>query len=431
VPRAPVICDLYREVRGRGRSAQGFTGIGRGGRSERRGSAGRFQTGARLRWSEGRAALHAASFLTETSPIAGFHAVDTAALTELSLFDYHCPDVCRVFAHGRRQRRADRRRRPRDAEGARASLGRRGEGKGSCRPLPSALGHKAAVIAAFSSRRIDLLTVPLLVKEATPTMSRLRLSLEARVRLGFFSAVALVIVIGLLAFVYLGRMSHEVQEVLKKDVLLARAGDAIKLAFLETRRAEKNYLAFGQDRDIREYEFLVAQLKAALQEGMAAARKGETREKYRAIERYLQRYEQTFSRLLTIPSEAQSEIRRMSQELGDIGQRISTLADEIAAARWAEFEMHTHDADRIETVAKRKMGVIVAMTGIGSLLLGLYVPRKVALPIRQLSALLDRAHAETVRGTVDVPSDGALHELAARLRAALQAKGNNEDKEVR
>jgi len=81
-------------------------------------------------------------------------------------------------------------------------------------------------------------------------MVRRQLSLGAKVQLGLFSAVALVIVIGVMAFIYLGRINREVQDVLKKDMLFARAGEAITIYFLETRRAEKNYLVFGQDRDI-------------------------------------------------------------------------------------------------------------------------------------------------------------------------------------
>src|SRR5918996_2213098 len=151
-------------------------------------------------------------------------------------------------------------------------------------------------------------------------MAGMQLSLGAKVQLGFFSAVALVIVIGVMAFIYLGRINHEVQDVLKKDAFFARAGEAIKIYFLETRRAEKNYLVFGQDRDVKEYEFFLAKLKEALQEGKEAARKEETRDKYRAIEQHLQQYEQLFARLLTIPPEARDEIRRVSQELGEVGQ---------------------------------------------------------------------------------------------------------------
>jgi PAS domain-containing protein len=239
----------------------------------------------------------------------------------------------------------------------------------------------------------------------------MRLSLGAKVQLGFFSAVVLVVVIGVMAFLYLGRINHEVQEVLKKDVLFARAGEAIKIFFLETRRAEKNYLVFGQDRDIKEYEFFLAKLKEALQEGKEAARKDETRDKYRAIEQHLQQYEQAFSRLLTIPPEARDEIRRVSQELGDVGQRFSALADEIAEAKWVELEMHAHDADRIETVAKRNMGIILAFTGISSLLLGLYLPRKIVVPIRRLTDLIKRAQEEEFRVTVDVTSNDEIGEL--------------------
>ena len=239
----------------------------------------------------------------------------------------------------------------------------------------------------------------------------MRLSLGTKVQLGFFSAVVLVIIIGVMAFVYLGRLNHEVQEVLKNDILFARAGEAMKIFFLETRRAEKNYLVFGQDRDIREYEFFLAKLKEALQEGKEAARKEETRDKYRAIEQHLQQYEQLFARLLTLPPEAGDEIRRVSQELGEVGQHISTLADEIADAKWAEIEMHAHDADRIETVAKRNMGIILAFTGISSLLLGLYLPRKIVVPIRRLTNLIKRAQEEDFRVSFDVTSNDEIGEL--------------------
>jgi PAS domain S-box-containing protein len=239
----------------------------------------------------------------------------------------------------------------------------------------------------------------------------MRLSLGGKVQLGFFSAVVLVIVIGVMAFIYLGRINHEVQDVLKKDVLFGRAGEAIKIFFLETRRAEKNYLVFGQDRDIREYEFFLAKLREALRQGKEAARKEETRDKYRAIEEHLQRYEQIFARLLTVPAEARDEMRRVSQELGDVGERISQLADEIADAKWAELEMHAHDADRIEAVAKRNMGIILAFTGISSLLLGLYLPRKIVVPIRRLTKLIKRAQEEDFRVSIDVTSDDEIGEL--------------------
>jgi PAS domain S-box-containing protein len=262
-------------------------------------------------------------------------------------------------------------------------------------------------------------------------MERMRLSLGAKVQLGFFSAVALVIVIGVMAFIYLGRINHEVQDVLQKDLLFARAGEAIKIFFLETRRAEKNYLVFGQDRDIREYEFFLAKLKEALREGKEAARKDETRDKYRAIEQHLQQYEQMFSRLLTIPPEARDEIRRVSQELGDIGQRISTLADEIADTRWAELEMHAHDADRIERVAKRNMGIILAFTGISSLLLGLYLPRKIVVPIRRLTDLIKRAQEEDFRVNIDVTSSDEIGELGRFINRMMDQIRVFDDLKVR
>jgi PAS domain S-box-containing protein len=242
-------------------------------------------------------------------------------------------------------------------------------------------------------------------------MVRMQLSLGAKVQLGFFSAVALVIVIGVMAFIYLGRINHEVQDVLKKDILFARAGEAIKIYFLETRRAEKNYLVFGQERDIKEYEFFLAKLKEALREGKDVARKEETLDKYRAIEQHLQQYEQIFARLLTVPSEAREEVRRVSQELSEVGQHISTLADEIADAKWAELEMHAHDADRIESVAKRNMGIILGFTGISSLLLGLYLPRKIVVPIGKLTKLIKRAQEEEFRINVDVTGHDEIGEL--------------------
>jgi PAS domain S-box-containing protein len=239
----------------------------------------------------------------------------------------------------------------------------------------------------------------------------MRLSLGAKVQLGFFSAVALVVVIGVMAFIYLGRINHEVQDVLKKDALFARAGEAIKIYFLETRRAEKNYLVFGQDRDVKEYEFFLAKLKEALQESKGVARKEETREKYRATEQLLQQYEQIFAHLLTVPSEAREEVQRVSEELSELGQPIARLADEIAEAKWAELTMHADDADRIESVAKRNMGIILGFTGISSLLLGLYLPPKIVVPIRKLTHLIKRAQEEEFRINIGVTSHDEIGEL--------------------
>jgi PAS domain S-box-containing protein len=262
-------------------------------------------------------------------------------------------------------------------------------------------------------------------------MARMRLSLGAKVQLGFFSAVALVIVIGVMAFIYLGRINYEVQDVLQKDILFARAGEAIKIYLLETRRAEKNYLVFGQDRDIKEYEFYLAKLKEALREGKEVARQEETREKYRAIEQELQQYEQIFARLLTVPSEAREEVQRVSQELSEVGQRISTLADEIAEAKWAELELHAHDADRIELVAKRNMGIILGFTGISSLLLGLYLPRKIVVPIRRLTNLIKRAQEEEFRINIDVISTDEIGELGRFINRMMDQIRVFDDLKVR
>jgi PAS domain S-box-containing protein len=259
----------------------------------------------------------------------------------------------------------------------------------------------------------------------------MELSLGAKVQLGFFSAVALVIVIGVMAFIYLGRINHEVQDVLKKDILFARAAEAIKIYFLETRRAEKNYLVFGQDRDIKEYEFFLAKLKEALQEGKEVARKEETRDKYRTVEQHLQQYEQIFARLLTVPPEAREEVRRVSQELSEVGQRISTLADEIADAKWAELELHAHDADRIESVAKRNMGIILGFTSISSLLLGLYLPRKIVVPIRKLTNLIKRAQEEEFRINSDVTSNDEIGELGRFINRMMDQIRVFDDLKVR
>ena len=262
-------------------------------------------------------------------------------------------------------------------------------------------------------------------------MARMRLSLGAKVQLGFFSAVALVIVIGVMAFIYLGRINYEVQDVLHKDILFARAGEAIKIYLLETRRAEKNYLVFGQDRDIKEYEFYLAKLKEALREGKEVARQEETREKYRAIEQELQQYEQIFARLLTVPSEAREEAQRVSQELSEVGQRISTVANEIAEAKWAELELHAHDADRIELVAKRNMGIILGFTGISSLLLGLYLPRKIVVPIRRLTNLIKRAQEEEFRINIDVTSTDEIGELGRFINRMMDQIRVFDDLKVR
>jgi two-component system, NtrC family, sensor histidine kinase KinB len=243
-------------------------------------------------------------------------------------------------------------------------------------------------------------------------VQRMRLSLGAKVQLGFFGAVILIIVIGVMAFIYVGRINHEVQDVLKKDTRLAHAGEAIKVYFLETRRAEKNYLVFGQDHDIKEYEFFLAKLKEALQEGKEVARREETRDKYHAIEQLLQQYEQIFARLLTVPSEAREDVRRVSLELSEVGQRMSMLADEIANAKWAEFAMHGLDADRIESVARRHMGIILGFTGISSALLGLYLLRKIVVPIRKLTNFIAHAQEEDFRLSVDVRSNGEIGELS-------------------
>jgi PAS domain S-box-containing protein len=135
--------------------------------------------------------------------------------------------------------------------------------------------------------------------------------------------------------------------------------------------------------------------------------------------------------LLTVPSEAREEVQRVSQELSEVGQRISTLADEIAEAKWAEFEMHAHDADRIESVAKRNMGIILGFTGISSLLLGLYLPPKIVVPIRRLTNLIKRAQEEEFRINIDVSSNDEIGELGRFINRMMDQIRVFDDLKVR
>jgi len=240
-----------------------------------------------------------------------------------------------------------------------------------------------------------------------------------------------------MALISLGRVNHEVQDVLRKDILFARAGEAIKIYFLETRRAEKNYLVFGQERDIKGYEFFVAKLREALQQGKELTRRDETRDKYQAVEQLLQQYEQMFARLLTVPPEAREEVRRVSQELSEVGQQIVAFADEIAEAKWAELTMHAVDADRIESVAKRHMGVILGLTVVSGLLLALYLSHTIVGPTRQLVDLSKRAQDAGLHINVDAPNGdeiGELHHLISamltriRLSDDLQARKISEER---
>ena len=264
-------------------------------------------------------------------------------------------------------------------------------------------------------------------------MSRMRLSLGAKVRLGFLSAVGLVAVIGVIALISLGRINHEVQDILKKDILFARAGEAIKIYFLETRRAEKNYLVFGQERDIKEYEFFVAKLREALQQGKELTRRQETRDRYHAVEQLLQQYEQMFARLLTVPSEAREEVRRVSQELSEVGERIVAFADEIAEAKWAELTMHAVDADRIDSVAKRHMGIILGLTIGSGLLLALYLSHTIVGPTRQLVDLTKRTKNAGIPINVDAPNSdeiGELHHLISAMLARIRLSDDMQARKI-
>jgi PAS domain S-box-containing protein len=117
--------------------------------------------------------------------------------------------------------------------------------------------------------------------------------------------------------------------------------------------------------------------------------------------------------------------------LSEVGQRISTLADEIAEAKWAELELHAHDADRIELVAKRNMGIILGFTGISSLLLGLYLPRKIVVPIRRLTNLIKRAQEEEFRINIDVISTDEIGELGRFINRMMDQIRVFDDLKVR
>jgi PAS domain S-box-containing protein len=93
--------------------------------------------------------------------------------------------------------------------------------------------------------------------------------------------------------------------------------------------------------------------------------------------------------------------------------------------------MHAQDADRIESVAKRNMGIILGFTGIGSLLLGIYLPRKIVVPIRKLTNLIKRAQDEDFRVNVDVAGSDEIGELGRFINRMMNQIRVFDDLKVR
>ncbi|RMF85983.1 MAG: HAMP domain-containing protein [Nitrospinota bacterium] len=239
----------------------------------------------------------------------------------------------------------------------------------------------------------------------------MRLSLGAKLQLAFLVAALLVCVAGGIAFFSIGQFSREVQTILKNDVLIAKIGEEIRFYILEARRAGQNFIIFADPSFLQRGEEALAELHRTLQRGRKLSRKPKTQEKYAQIEALLQRYEARFSRLSQGEKLEKTQIE-LSTELGTLTDQILRLATQLSQETWSELDLHSQDANRIAAVVKRDMVLIIAIPLVISILLALYLPRRIVRPIQRLTQLVKAVQEEGKLEThVSIEGEDEIGEL--------------------
>jgi nitrogen fixation/metabolism regulation signal transduction histidine kinase len=240
----------------------------------------------------------------------------------------------------------------------------------------------------------------------------MKLSLSTKVQFAFFVAVILVCLTGGTAFFYISKFTQEIQSILKKDALIAKIGEELRFYILEARRAEQNFVIFRDDAFVEENARTFTKLRETLQAGRDASRKEQTKAKYAQIEELLKEYETRFTLLVNTDKEAWEKRVNLSLELRAVVDNILQLATQLSQDTWSELELRAQDASQIETVAKRNMILIVAVTLVSSLSLGFYLPRKIVLPIRHMAELMKEAQEEgKLEIRADIESNDEVGEL--------------------
>lgn len=255
----------------------------------------------------------------------------------------------------------------------------------------------------------------------------MKLSLEKRIQLSFFLAIALVAVIGIFSFYYMNQLNGQVQKIVSRDIALSHSSERIKANLFTLRRVERTYLISPETPLFHQsLRTAIEEVKKTAKEGEELCVRDDTKEKHQKIITWLEEYD-TIIQETTIPFDP----RELNKKLEVPWRKIRDIVDDLIQLRFAELEAHRQQAQSLSERSNRNIILMIVTTILAGLGLGLFAPSKVVLPFRKLFAAIQEVQAANFNVSVDIEGGDEIAELGHEFNKMIEEIRTFDDMKIK
>lgn len=253
------------------------------------------------------------------------------------------------------------------------------------------------------------------------------LTIAARIRLSFATAVGMVLVIGFLSFYYLSQFSIEFHELVTRDIHLARVSEEIKSSIFDIHRNERAFFAEPTDPESFERLKTVSQkLVKLMNDAHLASAKQENIQRYEDMTALGATYLEMLNKIHS-GEESQLLVSDARKTLIKIG----TLNHQALQARYKDLEQHQIDAEKMASNAQRNMIVVIILMLLSGLGLGFVAPNLVAAPFRKINRAIAQIGAGKMNINIPEDTNDELGTLALNLNNMLDHLRTFDDMKIK
>ena len=255
----------------------------------------------------------------------------------------------------------------------------------------------------------------------------MKLSLEKRIQLSFFLAIALVGAIGIVSFYYISQLNGQVQQIVERDLALSHSSERIKTNLFALRRVERTYLIAPETPLFHQsLRTALEELRKATGGGEELSLRDETRQKHRDILTWLDEYERTIQET-TLPFDP----KVLDQNLEIPIRKISDTVDDLIELRYHDLQSHRAQAELLAENSNRNIILMVVTTILAGLGLGFFAPSKVVLPFRKIYAAIQEVQAANFNVSVNIEGNDEIATLGHEFNKMVEEIRTFDDMKIK
>lgn len=252
----------------------------------------------------------------------------------------------------------------------------------------------------------------------------MNLSLKRRISLSFIGANLIILAIGFTVFFYLNSLNNQIKTITLNSNQISLLTDEIRISAVSILKTQKKILTkTAKESDLENLKALSNSFHSQLESLDAFYNEVEVKKIISKMIGYV-------DSLTTLLSKVRLENNRDSASLASIGE----LADKILEA-FSEFqdiqyyqnEKRDKQIEEIIGETRRHMLIVLIITFLGTILLSLVIPGKIALPFKKINDAVRELQDCNFEISIFYDQDDEIGELADELNKMITSMKNFEE----